>query len=200
MAARLPDSVLPVEGERIGQSTKNKFQVLLGSLFIIPLGGVLARAWWTELPIGTQRLNAFAGVMGALGCFMGVLIIPLGIRNLFKHRDLIPGADRVQIIGNEGQVELQVPYKNIADAGLVKDQVGRFIAVKFVNPRDPDTHNARGLQDAGDWDCRLLDNAWSLPLEDVFERLKVKRRALERAAAQGAPAETAHPSGPVDGK
>jgi hypothetical protein len=195
MAAAVPESVRPVEGGRIGESTKSKFQVLLGCLIAMPLGGVLAWAWWTELGFGGVRPNAMAGGLGVLVFVIGVVMIPLGIRNLFKHRDLILGADRLQIVGDGEKVQLQVPYKNISGAGLVKDQFGRFIGVKFANPRDPDTLNAGGSQDAGGWDCRLIGDSWSLPLEDVFERLKVKRRALERAAGTGAPAETVHPPG-----
>jgi hypothetical protein len=172
MAVPWPDSDQPVEGYRVGWSFMNKAAGLLCGLTLIPIGSVLVWAWSTGLSFDGWRLDVRGGVLGALFFGFGLLMTPLGIAGLFRRRDLILGADRLQILGSEGTVETQVPYKNIARVGIVNRGYGKCIAFQFYNPQDPNTLNAgRDEPDAGGWHSLLIDNSWSVPLEYIYARL-----------------------------
>ena len=72
---------------------------------------------------------------------------------------------------------MQIPLKNIAGgrALLVEQNThGKFIGAKLVNPRDKDTVISPTKRNYGDWDCRLLENSWPVPLEMICDWLEAK--------------------------
>lgn len=172
MADALPGSELPAEGFRLGQPFSSKVQVLLGGLLVTPFGGAMFWAWWAGV------MPAKAGVVGGIVCLMGVAMIPAGILKLFRNRELILGADEVKIVGDNDKVELRVPYKNITRVDLVTDKAAqggsKFIAAKLVDPREPDTVLRPVVRINGEWDCRLLENSWPVPLEMICDWLEAK--------------------------
>jgi hypothetical protein len=186
MTVPWPDSDQPVEGYRIGWSFMNKAAGLLCCLMLIPFGGVLVWAWSTGLTFDGWRLDVGGAIRGALFFGFGLLMIPFGIAGLFRRRDLVLGADRLQILGNEGTVETQVPYKNIARVGIVKRGYGKYIAFEFFNPRDPSTLNAGGGGPQADgWHSLLIDNSWSIPLEHIHARLRAALQAQPERSPPG---------------
>jgi hypothetical protein len=180
-AVAWPDTDKPVEGYRIGWSFKSKAVGLLGGLLMLPVGGAVVWAWCTGQTFVGSRFNPIGGMLGALAFALGLLMVPLGVATLCRRRDLILGADRLQILGNEGTVVAQVPYKNISRVAIVTGRYGKYIAFEFFNPRNPHTLNAgRGEADADGWHCRLLDNSWCVPLEFIYARLYAAIQAQSR--------------------
>jgi hypothetical protein len=172
MPVAWPDSDQPVEGYRIGWSFKSRATVLFCALMLVLLGGAMVWACSTVLTMAGPGFSLFGWIHGVLAFGFGLLLTPVGISGLFRQRDLVLGADRLQILGNEGTVLMQVPYKNIARAGIVKRRYGKYIAVEFFNPRDPSTLNAgQDETDADGWHSLLIDNSWSVPLEYIYARL-----------------------------
>jgi hypothetical protein len=142
---------------------------------MMPAGGVLTWVWVAGLRGGGFAVPVKLGILSILLFVMGFVMLPLGILKVLRRRDLILGADAVKIVGENEKVELQVPYTNIAGIALLKgEHGGLFIGAKLHNPRDRDVVIPSTVRNYGDWDCRLLENSWPVPLELIYEWLNEK--------------------------
>jgi hypothetical protein len=172
---RVPvESFQPVDGDIIGQSSVRKLWLIGVCLLLIPVGGVIAWAWWTEFTLGEKRLNAYAGSVGVFMFVAGIVGVPVGILTLFMRTRLIFGQDRLQRVQGEKRVTLQIPYKNIARMQQDTDEViGKFIGIDLHDPDDPETLNVGTdkTRELLGWHYRLVDDSWAIPLEEIRARL-----------------------------
>jgi hypothetical protein len=145
------DAVQPVEGEviRVSQSTKT----VIASLSFVLLVACLGLAWWLWQEGGFSIKVVVFGVV-SLVCLVA------GLVSLFMDFALILGADRLQNVRN-GKVVGQVPYRNIAEISICKNDGVPSLGIKLSDEEDMETFWERSR--AG-WYV-LSRNAWGY---DVF--------------------------------
>jgi hypothetical protein len=171
---------VPVEGDRIGQSRARKIYLFVTCLVLTPIGGLAAWAWWTGMPTKSwlflERIPFPVGVSAAATFLFGSLGLLAGGITLITRTELILGSDRLQIVMGGKHVSTQIPYENVARVEPCEDPIREFIGFKLVDPKAPGTVLLGGVSRLGKWHYRLTDQSWSVPLEDICDRLKAKIR------------------------
>jgi hypothetical protein len=123
----------PVEGRVIRQTRTEKLVITFLGLAIAPLSYLWVAS---QLSDGTVK-----GLLLAAACaVMGTAMLVKGTMSLFvRNRCLVIGRDRLQVLAPDGQVEVEVPYANIARVNPMSDIGVSRVEVTLRDPQDPAT-------------------------------------------------------------
>jgi hypothetical protein len=122
-----------------------------------------------------NRQITWIGATGAAICLvLGIFIIPMMIRNMFRRSRLIFGKDCFQCVVGEGMVTHQFPYSNIARIEHVHKPNENFIGIDLREITDPNTLNPRpeATKAFGGWHYRLTSDTWVEPLDKIHDRIR----------------------------
>jgi len=109
-----PAAITAVDGEKIPDSFIRIFITFVGGFFLmVPLGGGLVWAWWTEFSFAGRQISWWGALIGVVLFLLGVLCLPTFFYALFHRRHIILGEDRLQVVVGQQKVDEQIPFKNI---------------------------------------------------------------------------------------
>jgi hypothetical protein len=170
----------PIEGKIIRDSLlKLLGWILFGLVILIPAGGGLVWAWWTEASFAGHKITWYGAILGAVGFLVGILIVPVGVFSVFRRSRLILGEDCFQYVVGNRKVTAQIPYKNIARMELIQNQGGDslvtdFIGIDLHDVNDPKTFcpTSETAKGSWGWHYRLTDAPWVMPLAQIHDRLR----------------------------
>jgi hypothetical protein len=185
MSQARPENLEPVAGEEVEDSILAILKLILFMLVLLPVGGFLVCAWWTELDIVGRRINMAGGILGAIGFLSSVVLVPLLALSLFFKNRLIIGADRLQQVHGKGRVSLQIPYANISKIELVnKPGEDPFIGIDLKDVDDPETY-CRGfatVKKLEGWHYRYGNTTAKLPVQQVYDHVLARYQEFRRTA------------------
>jgi len=135
------------------------------------------------VPVKTQHVLGFTyGVLGMVMTIVGVVGIPFAARRFFiylvERPTLIIGKNCFQLVVRDQLVRIHIPYSNIKEVGLMKDErTGKAICVG-VNLRDlndPTMHyqNAARSKKWTGWDYAIGNKElFAVPTAQIYQQLQ----------------------------
>src|ERR1043166_5712133 len=135
----------PAEGIVIPRSTVKLVAGIAVLFFALALFIGTIWAWWSETAVlGFWHVNGSQAVGAMLGAAIAGLLMPLLVGFLFVGERLIVAADRLQLVRSfrGDTVDLQIPYANVEEFFLGKDDGVPFLGIRLRDPADPDTFAA----------------------------------------------------------
>jgi len=112
----------------------------------------------------------------------GVVVIPLAARRFFIYLvdrpTLIIGKNCFQLVVRDQLVRVHIPYSNIKEVGLIKDErTGKpmFIGVNLRNLDDPTMHypNAARSKKWTGWDYAIGNKElFAIPTAQIYQQLQ----------------------------
>jgi hypothetical protein len=168
-----PQKLQPIEGEVVHDSLFRIFKLFLLALVLIPVGGALVWAWWTDFALGDRRVSWWGAGLGAFLFLAGILGVPVSIVMAFLRTRLIIGQRCFQVVVGKERVTHQLPYKNIARFEFIQDPNGNFIGIDLDDIQDADTLNPDSETNKkwSGWHYKLTDENWSEPMPKIYERI-----------------------------